>query len=322
MTTHGADTNPEDASHRPTRAAEPPTSTRIAWELQGALPCIQCRYDLKGLSIRGQCPECGLAIRATLLAVVDPRAKEFEPLHLPRVTAVGMLAWAWGGLAYAVTVWWIRLNDFIGPAGASTDDRPAARLAALFLALSALGACTLIRPHARVEHRHSLFAVLGIAAYVPLIYFTWLIHGVMDFAHTAPYVEDAIVRPERIAARAALIASAVVVLLGTRPVARSLAARSLLIRTGRVDRQTMLAMITVLGVALLGDALLLLSLNLRGEVEGVARVVGAFLIAVGSALCTVGLVGVVIDVTRLAPVLVRPPPTLGALLGKDPGPKP
>ena len=38
------------------------TEERLGLSLLGSLPCITCRYDLKGISIRGVCPECGTPI--------------------------------------------------------------------------------------------------------------------------------------------------------------------------------------------------------------------------------------------------------------------
>ncbi|MBL8760751.1 MAG: hypothetical protein JNL50_05545, partial [Phycisphaerae bacterium] len=52
----------------------------LARELTGDLRCAKCAYNLKGLSVRSVCPECGLAISATLLAKVDPHAAELRPI--------------------------------------------------------------------------------------------------------------------------------------------------------------------------------------------------------------------------------------------------
>ncbi len=305
-------------AHEPPPPASAPAAN-VAWSLAGELPCIGCRYDLRGLSIRGRCPECGIAIRATILAVVDPRAKEFEPLFRPMLTTAGMLVWAVAAVAAGALTWWMRVNDFIGPTGASTHhDRFIAMLATACLLMSGAASLTFVCPHKRVDRRHVMLGLLGAAAYVPLAMCYWRLHGHFDLIVGPPYFEEAMVRPRRLLLRAGVIASAVVILLGLRPVARSLAARSLIIRTGRVDRQTMLAMVAVLGVAIVGDLLQLSSLSISGELGGVIRQAGIFLVATGSALLTIGMVGVLIDVTRLAPVLVRPPPTLGALLGRQP----
>ena len=77
----------------------------LALELTGGMPCVRCRYDLRGLTVRGMCPECGTAIRATILARVDPLAKELQAVHTPRLTAGLLVLWASGALGAAVCSW-------------------------------------------------------------------------------------------------------------------------------------------------------------------------------------------------------------------------
>jgi hypothetical protein len=75
---------------------------------------------------------------------------------------------------------------------------------------------------------------------------------------------------------------------------------------GRVDRQTILAMVTAVAVGALGDALQILG-TMVPAVGEIALYLGLFMIVVGSMLFTVGLIGVVIDVSRIVAVLLRPP---------------
>ena len=63
----------------------------LASELTGDLPCVRCGYNLRGLSIREHCPECDAPVRATILALVDPRASELKPLRRPRLTGWGLV---------------------------------------------------------------------------------------------------------------------------------------------------------------------------------------------------------------------------------------
>src|SRR5262245_48877512 len=77
----------------------------IARELTGDLPCVRCRYNLRGLSVRAPCPECGTPVRATLLAVVDPFAGELQPVSRPRLIVAGLIAWSLGGFGSALCVW-------------------------------------------------------------------------------------------------------------------------------------------------------------------------------------------------------------------------
>jgi len=78
-------------------------------ELGGELPCSVCHYELRGLSIRGVCPECGTAVRATILFRVDPMADEFRPLTSPWFTAQSLVLWSIGGLVAAVGFWLVHV---------------------------------------------------------------------------------------------------------------------------------------------------------------------------------------------------------------------
>lgn len=69
----------------------------VAATLTERLTCAACGYDLRGLSVLDRCPECGLRIATSILAVVDPRAQEFEPIRKPKLVAFGLLTWSGGG---------------------------------------------------------------------------------------------------------------------------------------------------------------------------------------------------------------------------------
>src|SRR5436190_23878239 len=74
------------------------TGSALGRQLRGDLPCVACGYNLKGLSIRSVCPECGTPVRATILSVVDPHAAELTPIRLPALVALGLLFCAAGAL--------------------------------------------------------------------------------------------------------------------------------------------------------------------------------------------------------------------------------
>src|SRR3954470_14312241 len=107
-----------DPQHTPGGApkAPPPldavrAESDIARELTGNLPCVTCRYNLRGLSIKSVCPECGTAVRAAILAAVDPYAPILQPLYAPRLAATGLMLWAGGALAAGLLTWSLRLAD-------------------------------------------------------------------------------------------------------------------------------------------------------------------------------------------------------------------
>ncbi|MCH2132674.1 MAG: hypothetical protein MK116_02880 [Phycisphaerales bacterium] len=62
-----------------------------------SLPCQRCRYDLRGLSATGVCPECGLPASRSLEAAIDPTTHRLPPLLAPQ--AVGAAIVTLGGLA-------------------------------------------------------------------------------------------------------------------------------------------------------------------------------------------------------------------------------
>ncbi|MEM7623588.1 MAG: hypothetical protein AAF235_10360 [Planctomycetota bacterium] len=75
-------------------AAPKPGQPDVATALLGDLPCVNCSYNLRGLSVRAVCPECKTAVLATVLAVIDPKAEEFSAIGSPRVVAAGFVVWA------------------------------------------------------------------------------------------------------------------------------------------------------------------------------------------------------------------------------------
>lgn len=290
--------------------AETPRGATLATELGGDLPCARCRYNLRGLSIRAVCPECATPVRATLLAVVDPMASELRPVHWPRLTAGGLILWSAAALAAALCVWSLRLGG--------GRHLPLAEIVVGLTALSGVGALALVRPHeGPMADRNGRLAMLGVALYASLCGVLWMIHAGADAAGANPYTFDHPPAPRRLVLRLVASGLMLVILLCLRPNARVLAARSLLMRTGRVDRQTMLAMAAVLGLAMLGDALRLLGAANLGAARDLLAQVGVGAVFVASVLFTAGLLGIVVDCVRLAAVIVEPPLTLGQLLGKE-----
>lgn len=267
----------------------------------------------------GVCPECGTPIRATILAVVDPYASELQPVRWRWLVAAGLVCWSVGAFAAAMLTWSIRLSDALVAAGRSPLDKLGlAHAAVLCILLSGLGAIALVRPHDGIGAWKSLAAAGAVLLYAPLAWIYHWLHALHDPAFIAPYLQAEISDPQRSQARLAIALIAAAILLGLRPVHRILTARSMLLRSGRVERQTIYALVITLGVAALGDVLQLLGVATGGTVEQIAGILGTLLIAVGSMLFTVGLVGIVVDVFRIAPVVLDPPPSLADILGDPP----
>jgi hypothetical protein len=302
---------PQSADFSDTHAGPPVDAAALT----GALPCITCKYDLKGLSIRALCPECGTAVRATILWKVDPMADEFRPIHHRRLVASGLVVWSFAALGAAVAIWGLRITDLI--AGHSTLGVRAGWLADLAVALaaaSALGMIALVRPISGTPLRHQLAALAALAAYVPVLWAMYRIHLGIDRGGPIPYFASE-PQPARLALRLIAAGFMVVIILGVRPNARDLVKRSLVMRTGRVDRQTLLIMAVVLAITMVGDALRLAGIGaVPGEIS-ILAVVGSLLVAVGSGFFTLGLGAAAIDSWRIARSVLIPSPSLRQVFG-------
>lgn len=283
--------------------------------LAGSLPCVTCGYELKGLSIRGVCPECGTAVRATILYKVDPRAEEFQPIAYPRLLAAGLVLWSAGALAAAGACWLLRVEDGLRQWGMSIPGAMWASWAAVAATVaSGIGSFALIRPARATSVRHTIGAVIGSAAYIPLVWAMWRILLDLDPGRTPPYFGSN-VQPDRAAIRMIAGGSMVVALLGSRLVARDLVKRSMVLRTGRVDRQTLWGMAIVAAVTMAGDGLRFAAGMAWGMDPDLLRFAGTVIVAAGSALLTLGMVGALVDSWRIARAVLIPSPTLHEVLG-------
>lgn len=299
MNEAGTPIQPEPASQEPI----------IAATLTGKLTCVACGYDLRGLSVLERCPECGLRIATSILAVVDPRAREFEPIRGPRLVAAGLLAWSYGGVAAALFAWATRAAELpalrnephlIGQHGAMV----LAALGTCCVIVSGAGALALVRPAKGMPVHGARRVLLGVALFVPLAVSYWLLHGQLDPGLASPYfgrlpdTNRAMVRGVELS-----LIAAIVLLLRTN--ARALAARSAILRTGRVDRQTLYTVAVAAGLGIVADVVRLASTWTDGLASQMLYISGVSVVAIASGLLTLGIVGVAIDCTRIAKALVR-----------------
>lgn len=308
---------PSDIPREPSGPVTPPA---VARRLTGDLWCIGCGYNLRGLSIRELCPECGTPVRATILGVVDPKAHELAPLTAPRLVGVGLIAWAVGLWAAVACVGVMRIAEILREvAGSRWWPGWAPALGTLGLIVSGLAAITMIRPHRFITRWEAMRAAGGVAAYIPLVLIYYAIYARVDRSSPAPFLKPGPQEFERAMLRLGMFLFVAMMIVGLRVAARGLAVRSVVVRTGRVDRQSMMAVLASFGVAAAGDAMHVLSALAGGGPGDLLATVGTVLVAVGSVLVVVGVSNIVLDTFRLWPVIVRPGVGLGDVLETNVG---
>lgn len=287
-------------------SAAPEVQPLLAKELTGDLRCARCQYNLRGLSIRARCPECGMSIRGTILAKVDPHASELQPIYFPRLTALGLVVWPLAAILAAACLWWLRASEMAARASPSWVGDGAV----LFTLLSGLGAVALIKPHAQIAADGIARAAIGVLLYLPLALAFHIVINRMDSIAPTPFVALGQLSTERSAVRLICDLLMMVLLACLRPNARLFVHRSMLLRSGKVDRQTMLAMVGALAVIAVGDLAHLFGARAAGGIEQIAQVLGTVLIAVGSMFLTIGMVGVLVDIFRILPAVLSAPVSL------------
>jgi hypothetical protein len=274
----------------------------IARELTGDLRCLRCGYNLKGLSIRATCPECSLPVKATILAIVDPHAAELAPLRSRRLLAWALVAWTGGPVLTAAMVWWLRAGEVLSNVW-KTSLTPVwlPVVGAVGLTVSGLAAAALVRPHAGIPLWRQAAALLGVLLYVPLVLLFWRLHGYLDVLYPTPYFASA--APDRPWTRMAIVLLAAAIILLLRPNARQVAMRSYVVRTGRVDRQSMLALAGAFALGAVADAAGLVMPLLAAHASDIVVVSRVALVALSGVLATLGLANMLIDSLRLRPIL-------------------
>jgi len=310
---------PPDVTAKPggaDREAEPP----IVHELTGPLRCVACRYELRGLSIKGNCPECGLPVRATLLSMVDPHALELQPIERPRLVAVGLLCWAFGGVAalvFGLVAWVSALID----GGVHEALRTNLVLGgALSLCASGLGALAIIRPHGGIPRRRIIAASVAILLYpvafrlyVDVVLYAAPASGASLLAVWSEGAEPMWWRAERLGLWLALAVATWLL----RPNLRLLASRSLVLRSRRVDRQTIAATVAAMLIAAAGDGIGL-TVGLVGDWGATLTLFAEVFVGLGMVLLVLGMSGVAIDTVRLLPAVLQRPLTMSDLVADDP----
>lgn len=262
-------------------------------------------------------------MRTTLLAKVDPRADELQPIMLPHLTAAGLILWPLGALFAAAVIWALRSRDAVALLVAVEPALPwAPRAAALGVLASGLGALALVRPHRVQSALTSLSALGAVLLYPPL---AWLIRRTLE--HDSPLLAKPYLQPEGLTVLRLMMTMAALVLMaliaqGLRASQQLLVARSVLMRTGRAERQKTPGLLAALAMIMIGEGFHLACFwaanVMRPDYVDIPRYLGTMLVAVGSMLFTLGLVGVFLDGIRLWPVVTSRPLGLQDVLGDRP----
>jgi len=254
-----------------------------------------------------------MLVRATILYSVDPHADEFQPLTAPRLTAWGLAAWPAMGLLAALLMWIPRMLDATEEMTGAQLSTPGwiAPLSLLAIVASGLGALALLRPSPSTPRRNVVLAAIGAAMYAPVL---WLLWRLWSFPLSRPYI-DLPPNPDRILIRLELAGALLVMLLALRPNARRLVARCLALRTGRVQRQTILATIGAVLLTVVGDLIRLAAIPADSET---LELVGMLTVLMGSILTTAAIAGATLDSWRISRAILAPSPTLEGLFEEHP----
>jgi hypothetical protein len=259
-----------------------------------SLACSRCGYDLRGLPIGGQCPECGLEIWETVQAVVDPAARQLPRLRNP--PGVGnALVWL------VICVVGVTLLTLGPPLTERLMLRasvslvrwtpPVATLAAGILALLGLWSAWKLAPPIGAEPRGAVWRdiwllTIGLVATSASCITSWVLYRTAGKIELLVMGFDA-VEPLWTIPLFTLLASAIVTMLALGGILRVIGERSREYRTARGGRQRTREMIAAfvglaIGVALrpFGPVLDLPHLPVLGDI---VFFVSAFMLLVGLA---------------------------------------
>lgn len=286
-------------------------------ELARSLYCRQCGYNLRGLRLAGQCPECGLEVWQTVLSAVDPAASRLPRLHDPR--GVGdAIVWLMTCLLLATLLMLarpvaLRVDDILalsGPAALSLLTPTWLMVIAGFVTLLGLWSVWKLAPARRED---SLVAVrgglrlltIGLLAMGALAAVAGLL---IPAARSAPDSERLLMQA---VGHVLTVGGLIVTMLGLRRVLRVIGERSREYRTARAGRQRardMIAAAIGLGV---GELLRLLGLALELMV---LRTFGTVVMWISTLMLVIGLIYLLVNAIWICRSLRRPPPTLQELL--------
>ncbi|MFN9075837.1 MAG: hypothetical protein ACK5WX_00235 [bacterium] len=267
------------------------------------LRCVQCGYDLEGLSARSACPECGRAIGASLASSLDLTTAERETTPDARRVAWALFLATAGSLAASA-----RLPEFAARAAARELSKSEAEsIPALLLKLASglhftaiLGAAlglfslALVLPR-RNERRVMRIRVLGCVGFA-----LWL---ALSVGPPNPFGLTATALPAGMA------------LLALSPLLRELGPRSRVYRDRESAKQRIDELLLALGIAGIASGCAEFAAQ-DSTNESVVAVLRLVAIACGG-LLIVGLGYLAMNAYWILRSVLRPEPTLSEVFGSD-----
>lgn len=271
------------------------------------LRCIQCGYDLEGLSARGACPECGREIVASLASSLDLTSAERAALPDARRLAWALFLATIGCLAGAA-----RLPEFAAGAAATELaatsasglplllDKIAAALHVVVIAGTATGllALTAVLPR-RNERRVLRIRVLGCVGF-------------------ALWLALALAKPNAVGLTATALPAGMV-LLALSPLFRELGPRSRVYRDRETAKQRVDELLLALGIA--GIASVCAEFAAQDSANETMVALLRLVAAASAGLFLVGLGYLAANAYWILRSVLNPEPTLSEVLGAgDSGP--
>lgn len=283
--------------------------------------CRGCGYDLRGLSVRGNCPECGLSIWSSVLHTVDPAASRLPSLRNPMAVGNSLVLLTTCMLLGALLLIMPRVVELLGTWWPQTqswsrwipqfDWRYASCLSA-----AGLWAVWNLAPPRNVEPtgavRTDLYRIaLGLVG--------WLGFSSAWVAVVDDYGTE-LAAQQHLAFHMAAMVFAAIGLIGLRGVFRVIGQRSREYRRSRGGRQSLELIILALIAGFLAALLEYLTrfASFPGEWRGGTRMLSTLVLWAAHFMVVVGLGYLVVNAWWIRQALRKPPPPLSRVLVLEP----